>query len=119
MAVVGDVSFVLALLDSSNKNLLDADMQSWTATFTRKALLEIAATTSPTAWTVNNLTGSSPVTAVIMNTAASDATILGVAGFTQTVRAGKCVLIDQLNTTSQLTVSLASGTGTIKVLLLD
>lgn len=123
MALVTAVTSNVTLLNSSNQSILPAWVQnlcSQTTTFaSRPEILTLPATATPTAWTITGLAGTSPVTAYIFNTATVVATVLGVAGFTQDILAGDWIKISQFVTTSNITISLASGTGDIVVVLLD
>lgn len=123
MPAPGTVTHQITLKNSSGYSIIPPDVAAllaWTTTYsTRSEVLQIAVTTSPTATTINGLAGTSPVTMILVNNSTSDMTVLGVAGFTQTVRAGKPIVVDQFVTTSQLTLSVASGTGEAVCILLD
>lgn len=122
MALVTTVSHLLTLLNSSNQPILPSwvsNLLAVSTTYTtRPEILTIALTTTPTATTINGLAGTSPVTALIINNSTVDMTVLGVASFTQTVRAGKWIWLDQFVTTSQITLSCASSTGECVLVLL-
>lgn len=124
MALVTAVTSNVTLIDSSNQSILPAWIQtlcSQTTTFaSRPEILVLPATTTPTAFTISGLAGTSPVTAYIFNTSTTAvATVLGVAGFTQGISAGDWIKISQFVTTSNITVSVASGTADVVVVLLD
>ncbi len=123
MALVTTVSHVLQLKDSSGYSIVPPWVQSLLAFNTtyasRPEILTIGVTSTPTATTINGLSGASPVTMLLINSGTADITVLGIAGFTQVVRAGKFLFVDQFVTTSNLTLSVASGTGEAVVVLLD
>ena len=124
MALVNSCITTISLLDSANKSVVPdwaQSLLSTTYTLTgRPQVLTFPATTTPTTYTINGLSGTSPVKAVICNTSTTAvATVLGVAGFTQGIDASDWIKVSQLVTTSNITVSVATGTADIVVILLD
>lgn len=126
MSLVSSVTTQLTLKDPSGFSILPSWMNNLladTTTFTsRPEVLVFGATTSPVTFTINAIAGASPVSLLVINTAAADATVLGVASFTQTVYAPAngipFAFMPAFVTTSNITLSLASGTGDIVVCIL-
>lgn len=123
MAITSPVTTLLQIFDSAGKSLFnetDADMQTWTTTFTVKYRVDIAITTTPVSYAVNNVIGASPVYLYIFNPNTVNITVAGSSIVGITLAAGTGMLIPTFDTTGQLTLSAASGTGNIaKVMLLD
>ena len=115
---VGSTTINLSALTSGNSQLIRADSSAFTATYTAEYEADIAVTATPTAFTINGYVGASPVALFIYNPTAVAATVLGVASFTQTLPAGQFLFMPYFVTTSNLTLSLASGTGNLYVKLL-
>lgn len=115
---LGNLTFNLSILTTANAQLLRADSDSFTSAYTNQYETDIAVTSTPTAYTINGLIGASPVGLFIYNPNTVAATVLGVASFTQTLPAGQFLFMPSFVTTSNLTLSLASGTGSLYVLLL-
>lgn len=115
---LGSVTLNLSALTTSNNNLIRSDATAFSATYTSEYEADIAVTATPTAFTINGYIGASPVAIFIYNPNTVAATVLGVASFTQTLPAGQFLFMPYFVTTSQLTLSLASGTGSLYVKLL-
>lgn len=115
---LGTVTFSLQALTSSNTNLIRGDSFAFSRAMTVEYEADFAVTATPTAKTINGYIGASPVAIFIYNPNTVAATILGVSGFTQTLPAGEFLFMPQFVTTSELTLSLATGTGTLYVKLL-
>lgn len=115
---LGSTTISLSALTTSNAQLIRSDSQTFTATYTTEYEADFAVTATPTAFTINGYIGASPVAIFIYNPNSVAATVLGVASFTQTLPAGQFLFMPYFVTTSQLTLSLASGTGSLYVKLL-
>lgn len=115
---LGTITASFALLNGNGGNYIRSDSRAFSAVFTALYEADIAVTATPAATVINNVIGASPVTLFIFNPNTVAATVLGVAGFTQSIPAGQGVFIPAFVTTSNLTLSLASGTGFLYVLLL-
>lgn len=116
---LGSVTFNFSALTTANAQLIRADADSFVATYTNQMELDFnGVTTSPTTFTINNVIGASPVALLLYNPNAAACTVLGIASFTQSLPAGQILFMPAFVTTSNLTLTLASGTGTIYALLL-
>lgn len=126
MALVTSVTSQITFKDSSGFSILPAWVNNLLADTTvfasRPEIFVFGATTTPVAFTINNIAGASPVSILVINTAAADATVLGVASFTQLVYAPAngipFAFMPAFVTTSNITLSVASGTGDIVVVIL-
>lgn len=115
---LGSVTVSLSAVTTANSQLIRSDSQAFSATYTSEYEADISVTSTPTAFTINGYIGASPVALFIYNPNSVAATVLGVASFTQTLPAGQFLFMPSFVTTSQLTLSLASGSGTLYVKLL-
>lgn len=115
---LGSITVNFSAINTSNNDLIRADSQAFTATYTSEYEADFAVTATPTAFTIGGYIGATPVALFVFNPNAVAATVLGVSGLTQTLPAGQFLFMPQFTTTSQLTLSLASGTGTLYVKLL-
>jgi hypothetical protein len=122
MSLVSTVNHTLSLLEN-NVNILPAWVQnllSFNTTYAGRAdVVTLGVTSTPNSIPINDLAGPSPVALLIINSGSTDVTALGVAGFTQTVPAGKWCFMPAFITTSDLTLSVASGTGEVVLVILD
>jgi len=115
---LGATTISLSALTTANAQLIRSDSREFTATYSTQYEVDLAVTSSPQTFTLHNYIGASPVAIVVYNPNTVAATVLGVSGLTQTLPAGQFLFMPSFNTSSQLTLNVASGTGNIYVLLL-
>lgn len=121
MAILSPVTTQLQFFDANNAPLLsgtDADMLTWTTTFTVKFRVDFTITASPVAYVVNNVIGATPVCLYVYNPNLTDITMASTGITTLTIPAGKGILLPSFTTTANLTLSTVGG-GIAKVLVLD
>lgn len=109
---LGTVTFSFSAFDTANDNLINKNGQSFSKTYTVQQEFQQAVSTSPVTPDYSALATTPDV--YIYNATAAVLTITGTSR-AETVSANSGIFLQNVNLATDLTFSIASGTGTILV----